>query len=67
MQKQYKLITAGSYILDLGCAPGAWLQVLVTRLSLSVTSFFMCLEDKMDLIISVFFLQTNFNGAKIVI
>ncbi|XP_059666291.1 uncharacterized protein LOC132312068 isoform X2 [Cornus florida] len=27
MQKQYKLITSGSSILDLGCAPGAWLQV----------------------------------------
>ncbi|KAF5467323.1 hypothetical protein F2P56_017156 [Juglans regia] len=27
MQKQYKLITPGSSVLDLGCAPGAWLQV----------------------------------------
>ncbi|KAI8032596.1 Ribosomal RNA large subunit methyltransferase E [Camellia lanceoleosa] len=27
MQKQYKLIKSGSSILDLGCAPGAWLQV----------------------------------------
>ncbi|GMP23051.1 hypothetical protein CsSME_00000801 [Camellia sinensis var. sinensis] len=27
MQKQYKLIKPGSSILDLGCAPGAWLQV----------------------------------------
>ncbi|KAI8571627.1 hypothetical protein RHMOL_Rhmol01G0134400 [Rhododendron molle] len=27
MQKQYKLIKLGSSILDLGCAPGAWLQV----------------------------------------
>ncbi|XP_010922295.1 uncharacterized protein [Elaeis guineensis] len=27
MQKQYKLITPGASILDLGCAPGAWLQV----------------------------------------
>ncbi|KAM7270255.1 hypothetical protein ACFE04_029469 [Oxalis oulophora] len=27
IQKQYKLIKPGSSILDLGCAPGAWLQV----------------------------------------
>ncbi|XP_057978943.1 uncharacterized protein LOC131165301 isoform X2 [Malania oleifera] len=27
MQKQYKLIKPGSSVLDLGCAPGAWLQV----------------------------------------
>uniref|UniRef100_A0A2P2JFF9 rRNA methyltransferase 2, mitochondrial n=1 Tax=Rhizophora mucronata TaxID=61149 RepID=A0A2P2JFF9_RHIMU len=27
MQKQYKLISPGSSVLDLGCAPGAWLQV----------------------------------------
>ncbi|XP_022764527.1 uncharacterized protein LOC111309785 [Durio zibethinus] len=27
MQKQYKLIKPGSVVLDLGCAPGAWLQV----------------------------------------
>ncbi|CAN6442729.1 unnamed protein product [Victoria cruziana] len=27
MQKQYKLISPGDSILDLGCAPGAWLQV----------------------------------------
>ncbi|RXH94475.1 hypothetical protein DVH24_024159 [Malus domestica] len=26
-KKQYKLITPGSSVLDLGCAPGAWLQV----------------------------------------
>ncbi|KAG0473683.1 hypothetical protein HPP92_015540 [Vanilla planifolia] len=27
MQKQFKLIGAGDSVLDLGCAPGAWLQV----------------------------------------
>ncbi|KAF3778670.1 Ribosomal RNA large subunit methyltransferase E [Nymphaea thermarum] len=27
MQKQYKLIAPGDSVLDLGCAPGAWLQV----------------------------------------
>ncbi|KAL8210699.1 hypothetical protein R6Q57_005136 [Mikania cordata] len=27
IQKQYSLITPGSSVLDLGCAPGAWLQV----------------------------------------
>lgn len=27
IQKQYKLIKSGSSVLDLGCAPGAWLQV----------------------------------------
>ncbi|KAD5962026.1 hypothetical protein E3N88_13499 [Mikania micrantha] len=27
IQKQYNLITPGSSVLDLGCAPGAWLQV----------------------------------------
>ncbi|RYQ85158.1 hypothetical protein Ahy_B10g104652 isoform I [Arachis hypogaea] len=27
IQKQHKLIKAGSSVLDLGCAPGAWLQV----------------------------------------
>ncbi|KAL2526513.1 FtsJ-like methyltransferase family protein [Abeliophyllum distichum] len=27
IQKQHKLITSGSSVLDLGCAPGAWLQV----------------------------------------
>ncbi|KAJ7960132.1 Ribosomal RNA large subunit methyltransferase [Quillaja saponaria] len=27
IQKQYKLIRPGSSVLDLGCAPGAWLQV----------------------------------------
>ncbi|KAL6503714.1 hypothetical protein OROGR_025637 [Orobanche gracilis] len=29
MQKQYKIITPGCSVLDLGCAPGAWLQFLV--------------------------------------
>lgn len=33
IQKQYKLIKPGSSVLDLGCAPGAWLQV---RLSFSL-------------------------------
>lgn len=28
IQKQYKIIKPGSSVLDLGCAPGAWLQVL---------------------------------------
>ncbi|KGN51324.1 uncharacterized protein LOC101216412 isoform X2 [Cucumis sativus] len=27
IQNQFKLITSGSSVLDLGCAPGAWLQV----------------------------------------
>ncbi|KAK1270576.1 hypothetical protein QJS04_geneDACA021589 [Acorus gramineus] len=27
MQKQYRLIRPGDSVLDLGCAPGAWLQV----------------------------------------
>ncbi|GMH27163.1 hypothetical protein Nepgr_029006 [Nepenthes gracilis] len=27
IQDKYKLIKPGSYVLDLGCAPGAWLQV----------------------------------------
>jgi 23S rRNA U2552 (ribose-2'-O)-methylase RlmE/FtsJ len=27
MQKQHKLIAPGAAVLDLGCAPGAWLQV----------------------------------------
>lgn len=27
MQKQYKIISPGGSVLDLGCAPGAWLQV----------------------------------------
>nr|KAJ0191820.1 hypothetical protein LSAT_V11C800416160 [Lactuca sativa] len=26
IQKEYKLITHGSSVVDLGCAPGAWLQ-----------------------------------------
>ncbi|KAL6524720.1 hypothetical protein OROHE_016002 [Orobanche hederae] len=29
MQKQYKIITPGCSVLDLGCAPGAWLQCSV--------------------------------------
>jgi 23S rRNA (uridine2552-2'-O)-methyltransferase len=28
MQQKYKLIRAGARVLDLGCAPGGWLQVL---------------------------------------
>ncbi|PIN01579.1 Cell division protein FtsJ [Handroanthus impetiginosus] len=32
MQKQYKLITPSSSVLDLGCAPGAWLQVACQHL-----------------------------------
>ncbi|PIN01581.1 Cell division protein FtsJ [Handroanthus impetiginosus] len=32
MQKQYKLINPGSSVLDLGCAPGAWLQVACQHL-----------------------------------
>ncbi|KAL5991869.1 hypothetical protein ACLOJK_012780 [Asimina triloba] len=28
MQKQFKLVKQGASVLDLGCAPGAWLQVL---------------------------------------
>ncbi|GKA58352.1 ribosomal RNA large subunit methyltransferase E [Tanacetum coccineum] len=27
IQKQYKLIKPGSSVIDLGCAPGAWLEV----------------------------------------
>ena len=27
MQQKYKFIKPGSSVLDLGCAPGAWLQV----------------------------------------
>lgn len=34
IQKQYKLIKPGSSVLDLGCAPGAWLQVLSFELQL---------------------------------
>lgn len=30
MQKQYTLISPGSTVLDLGCAPGAWLQVSIS-------------------------------------
>nr|CAB3497649.1 unnamed protein product [Digitaria exilis] len=29
MQKQHKLIAPGAAVLDLGCAPGAWLQVTI--------------------------------------
>nr|POE51464.1 ribosomal rna large subunit methyltransferase e [Quercus suber] len=29
MQKQYKLIKPGSPVLDLSCAPGAWLQIQI--------------------------------------
>ncbi|QHO28237.1 AMP deaminase [Arachis hypogaea] len=32
IQKQHKLIKAGSSVLDLGCAPGAWLQVVCQSL-----------------------------------
>nr|CAD1822100.1 unnamed protein product [Ananas comosus var. bracteatus] len=32
IQKQFKLITPGSSVLDLGCAPGAWLQVACQNL-----------------------------------
>ncbi|KAL0359264.1 UNVERIFIED_CONTAM: Ribosomal RNA large subunit methyltransferase E [Sesamum angustifolium] len=32
IQKQYKIITPGSSVLDLGCAPGAWLQVACQNL-----------------------------------
>lgn len=45
MQKQYKLITPGSSVLDLGCAPGAWLQVnfslLINFFSIKVCVFFL--------------------------
>jgi cytochrome bd-type quinol oxidase subunit 2 len=29
IQKQHKIITPGAAVLDLGCAPGSWLQVIV--------------------------------------
>ncbi|NP_001361540.1 Ribosomal RNA large subunit methyltransferase E [Zea mays] len=32
MQKQHKLIAPGAAVLDLGCAPGAWLQVACQNL-----------------------------------
>jgi len=32
MQKQHRLITPGAAVLDLGCAPGAWLQVACQNL-----------------------------------
>ncbi|KAH6777694.1 FtsJ-like methyltransferase family protein [Perilla frutescens var. hirtella] len=32
MQKQYKIISPGGSVLDLGCAPGAWLQVACQNL-----------------------------------
>ncbi|XP_072993636.1 uncharacterized protein [Typha latifolia] len=32
IQKQFKLIAPGSSVLDLGCAPGAWLQVACQNL-----------------------------------
>lgn len=38
MQKQYKLIKPGSSVLDLGCAPGAWLQVCACVWSFSNVS-----------------------------
>lgn len=38
IQKQYKLIKPGSSVLDLGCAPGAWLQVDIS----SIPSFELC-------------------------
>lgn len=38
MQKQYKLITPGASVLDLGCAPGAWLQVPFTSIRLKTHS-----------------------------
>ncbi|ONM10956.1 FtsJ-like methyltransferase family protein [Zea mays] len=36
MQKQHKLIAPGAAVLDLGCAPGAWLQVSVRYSSSSL-------------------------------
>lgn len=44
MQKQYKIINPGGSVLDLGCAPGAWLQVqlchhYVTFMCVSVCVF----------------------------
>ncbi|KAM0860023.1 hypothetical protein ACQ4PT_046807 [Festuca glaucescens] len=32
LQKQHKIITPGAAVLDLGCAPGAWLQVACQNL-----------------------------------
>jgi 23S rRNA U2552 (ribose-2'-O)-methylase RlmE/FtsJ len=32
IQKQHKIITPGAAVLDLGCAPGAWLQVACQNL-----------------------------------
>jgi 23S rRNA U2552 (ribose-2'-O)-methylase RlmE/FtsJ len=32
IQKQHKVITPGAAVLDLGCAPGAWLQVACQNL-----------------------------------
>jgi 23S rRNA U2552 (ribose-2'-O)-methylase RlmE/FtsJ len=32
IQKQHKLIAPGAAVLDLGCAPGAWLQVTLDPL-----------------------------------
>lgn len=32
MQERYKLVRRGSRVLDLGCVPGAWLQVACQNL-----------------------------------
>lgn len=48
MQKQYKLITPGALVLDLGCAPGAWLQVPFPSIRL-----------KNSLLIHVFFAKSD--------
>lgn len=33
LDKKYKLIKSGSKVLDLGCAPGGWMQVLLEKCS----------------------------------
>lgn len=51
MQKQYKLITPGASVLDLGCAPGAWLQVKLTPF------FFLTLKTFCKTFQTIFFLN----------
>ena len=39
LQEKFKLIKPGSSVLDLGCAPGAWLQVILLFLGFFCDAF----------------------------
>ena len=62
INKSYRIIGPGSYVLDLGCAPGGWSQVLTEKL---ISGKVISVDLKpMDKIKNNIFIQGDFTDAE---